>query len=221
MESFFVRSKALLTSVSKPLANYYNRTYQREVHYVPNGVDIDQNRNADAAEKLLKDHGVEGSFLFFAARRIMSTKGCHTFLKAMKKLNYRGPIVIAGQGSHTVAYMNLIKTLAKGMDVKFIGYVDDKATLMSLIERSKYFLFPSETEGLSLMLLEVASIGTTPLICSDIPENTQVFTDEEVLFFRNKDADDLAEKFSWAEKHPQGNEGEGSARSRMCYESVF
>ena len=48
------------------------------------------------------------------------------------------------------------------------------------------------------MLLEVASVGT-PVICSDIPENTAVFDEEEVLYFTNKDADDLAEKFVWAQ----------------------
>jgi len=47
------------------------------------------------------------------------------------------------------------------------------------------------------MLLEVASVGT-PLICSDIPENTEVFNHREVLFFKNKNVDDLAEKLIWA-----------------------
>ncbi len=53
------------------------------------------------------------------------------------------------------------------------------------------------------MLLEVGSTGKTPLICSDIPENTQVFSDEEVLFFKNKDAADLMQKLRWAEAHPE------------------
>ena len=201
MENFFVRSSAVLTSVSKPLAEYYYRTYGRKVHYVPNGVDIDKKRNPNAAETIIKEHGIGEDYLFFAARRIMSTKGCHTFLDAAKKLNYKGPIVIAGEESHTPEYMNTIRSLAEGLDVSFIGYVSDKPTLMSLIEKAKYFLFPSETEGLSLMLLEVASVGTTPLICSDIPENTEVFSDDEVLFFRNKDADHLAEKITWADQN--------------------
>lgn len=203
MESVFIRSSATLTSVSKPLADYYFQTYQREVLYLPNGVDLDPRRNDQAAETLLRAHGVEGDFLFFAARRIMSTKGCHTFLQAMKKINYQGPIVIAGQESHGAPYLQLIKSLAKGLNVKFIGFVGDRPTLMALVERARYFIFPSELEGLSLMLLEVGSTGITPLICSDIPQNTQVFSDREVLFFRNKDVDDLAEKFQWAENHPE------------------
>lgn len=202
MESVFMRSSAILTSVSKPLSDYYRQTYGRAVHYVPNGVEIDHTRNFEDADQILRKHGVKGEFLFFAARRIMSTKGCHTLLKAMKKLNYGGSIVIAGEDSHGSAYMTQIRSLAKGLNVKFIGFIGDKPTLMALIARAQFFMFPSEIEGLSLMLLEVASNGATPLICSDIPENTQVFTEQEVLYFQNKNADDLAEKFRWAENHP-------------------
>ncbi len=201
MEKSFVGSSALLTSVSKPLSEYYNRTYNRLVHYVPNGIEISNDRDFEAAERILNEYSVKGDFLLFAARRIMSTKGCHTFLEAMKKINYSGTIVIAGEASHAQAYMNKIKLLSKGLDVKYIGFVKGKATLLALVEKARFFIFPSETEGLSLMLLEVGSTGKTPLICSDIPENTQVFSDEHVLFFEDKNADDLAEKFLWAEQN--------------------
>ena len=202
MERIFVGSKAVLTSVSKPLADYYFKEYGRQVHYVPNGVEISYERNPSAAEAILQKYRVSGDYIFFAARRIMSTKGGHTLLAALKKLNYSGPIVIAGEESHAKSYMNKIRQLAKGLDVKFIGFVSDKPTLMSLIEKAKYFAFPSETEGLSLMLLEAGSLAKTPIIASDIPENTQVFDDEEVLFFKDKDADDLSEKIAWAESNP-------------------
>jgi glycosyltransferase involved in cell wall biosynthesis len=59
------------------------------------------------------------------------------------------------------------------------------------------FIFPSESEGMSIMLLEVASAGT-PLICSDIPENMEVFSYEEVTYFRNKDYKNLGERISFA-----------------------
>jgi glycosyltransferase involved in cell wall biosynthesis len=201
MEKVFVRSSAVLTAVSKTLSDHYAQTYQREVLYVPNGVEISNERNDAAAEDILEQHGVKGAFLFFAARRILKIKGLHTFLQAMKKINYQGTILIAGEEGHNPAYQKTIDQLSAGLDVRYIGFVNGMPTLMSLIERSKLFVFPSETEGLSLMLLEVGSTGQTPLLCSDIPQNTQVFGDEHVLYFRNKDVDDLAEKFLWAENH--------------------
>ena len=217
MEWFFIHSSALLTSVSKPLADYYYDRYRRDVHYVPNGVDIYDDRNFKEAKAILDKHGVKGEYIFFAARRIMSTKGCHTFLAGLKKINYQGTVVIAGQASHATAYMEKIKKLSEGLDVKFIGYVGKKDTLMALVEMAELFIFPSETEGLSLMLLEVGSTAQTPLICSDIPENTQVFSNDEVLFFRNKDSDDFAQKFQWAQKHPD----EMAERSKAARERVI
>ncbi|MBK8505586.1 MAG: glycosyltransferase family 4 protein [Saprospiraceae bacterium] len=198
MEKIFMKSPAELTSVSKPLAEYYEKQYHRSVHFIPNGVDIITERADDSVQEILQ--GIKRKeYFFFAARRIMSTKGLHTFLKAMQKINHQGPIIIAGQDSHAISYMKEIRNLTNGLMVTFIGYISDRPTLLTLIENAKFFVFPSETEGLSLMLLEAASAGMTPIICSDIPENLQVFTDEEVIYFRNKDAADLAEKITWAE----------------------
>jgi glycosyltransferase involved in cell wall biosynthesis len=42
-----------------------------------------------------------------------------------------------------------------------------------------------------------------PLVCSDIPENKQVFADEESLYFKTGDEADLAEKLNWVFSHPQ------------------
>lgn len=203
MEKMFVKSSAMLTSVSKPLADYYNKTYGSNVRYVPNGVELSDERDFDAAQAILDEFNVEGPYILFAARRIMSTKGCHTFLKAMQQVQYKGTIIIAGEAMHASAYMKEIERLSEGLNVKMVGFVKGIPKLMALIEKADLFIFPSEIEGLSIMLLEVGSTGVTPLICSDIPENTQVFTDEHILFFENKNVEDLAEKFEWAVAHPE------------------
>lgn len=205
MERIFMKSPAELTSVSQPLAQYYEKQYHRSVHYIPNGIDIITKREDETAREILQ--GIKyKEYFFFAARRIMSTKGLHTFLKAMQKAKNSSPIIIAGQESHAISYMKEIRLLTDGLTVKFIGYISDRPTLLTLIENAKFFVFPSETEGLSLMLLEAASAGKTPIICSDIPENLQVFNEEEVVYFRNKDAKDLADKILWAEENPKETE---------------
>ena len=132
----------------------------------------------------------------------MSTKGCHTFLKGLKLVGYKGTVLIAGDGSQVPTYTRELVALSEGLEVRFVGYIGSKETLLTLVEKAELFVFPSETEGLSLMLLEVATTGT-PLLCSDIPENTAVFTEEEVCYFRDKDHQDFAEKFSWILDHPE------------------
>ena len=203
MEWCFVHSPALLTAVSKPLSDYYFEKYGKIVHYVPNGVTITNERHDNKAKELLLKNGVaeDDKYILFAARRIMSTKGCHTFLEAMRQTRFEGKILIAGEESHATSYVEKIRKLSVDLEVAFLGYIDDKSILMALVEGAELFVFPSETEGLSLMLLEVGSTGLTPLICSDIPENTQVFNEDEVLYFNNRDANDLADKIQWASSH--------------------
>ncbi len=202
MEKRFIGSKAKLTSISRPLSDYYEEKYDRVVDYIPNGVDIQMNPNFDLADERLAKHGINGPFVFFAARRVMGTKGAHHMLKGLKQIGYQGHVVIAGDTTQLPQYTRQLQEMAKGMNVHFIGYVDNKSMLMALVQRAEVFVFPSETEGMSIMLLEVTNMGT-PIIASDIPENTAVFDDHELLFFRNQDADDFAAKFQWAQQHPK------------------
>jgi len=197
MEKIFIGSEVKLTSISKPLADYYENTYGKEVYFIPNGVDTQTELDELKAEKKLAEYNIEGPFIFFAARRIMATKGCHTMLKALVKLGYQGQIVIAGDMTQLPTYTRQLKELAKPLNVFFIGYIDSKSTLLALVEKAQMFMFPSETEGMSIMLLEVASVGT-PIVASDIPENTAVFDNEEITYFKNKNEFDLAKIVKWA-----------------------
>lgn len=202
MERVFMRSHAKLTVISEPLSEYYLEVYKREVQYIPNGVDIFIEPDLEAADKVLAEHQVSGPFVFFAARRVMGTKGPQHMLRALKQVNYQGQIVIAGDTTELPAFTKELEALSEGLQVKFLGLVTSKTTLMGLICRAKTFIFPSETEGMSIMLLEVGAMGT-PVIASDIPENTAVFNDQELLFFQNKNPQDLAEKFTWAEANSE------------------
>lgn len=216
MEAIFMNSNSILTSISKPLSDYYLERYGREVLFIPNGVDISIEPDTDGALEVLAKNNIEGDYIFFAARRIMGTKGCHTMLEGLKKINYQGNVVIAGDNTQLPSYTRQIEKLAQGLNVHFIGYVEGKSILLGLVKKAKMFIFPSETEGMSIMLLEVASMGT-PIIASDIPENTAVFTDHEMLYFKNKDANDLARKFEWA----MTNESEMQQRANTAKEKIY
>jgi glycosyltransferase involved in cell wall biosynthesis len=195
-ERIFVRSKARLTVISQPLSVTYKERYGRDVLFIPNGVEPLKDLSGSEAEKVLSTHGISKPYVSFGARRIMSTKGVHTMLKALGALNFEKDILIAGELNHTGNYLKELEVLGKGLKVHMTDYIGNKATLLDLIGQSEVFVFPSETEGMSIMLLEVALSGT-PIIASDIPENTAVFDDTEVTFFKDKDYVDLAEKLKW------------------------
>lgn len=197
MEEMFIRSKANLTSVSKTQVEYFEKEYKRKVLHIPNGIHRIEKITPEEADEILKKNEVEGEYLFFAARRLIPLKGCHTLIDALKKINYQGTLVIAADVEQLPVYTEQLRKTAEGLKVKFVGYVSELDVLNALILRSKFFVFPSELEAMSMMLLEVGSVGT-PIICSDIPQNTAVLENGEVLFFESKNVADLAAKMKWA-----------------------
>lgn len=203
-ERLFIKLPNASTCISEPLTEYYEQKYHRKVHFIPNGINVVDPKTYDdekAKTFLPKQASLDQEYILFSARRLMSTKGCHTMLEALQKINYSGQIFIAGELDHSNEYMQKIKGLSDGLNVHLLGFVNPLPALLALVDRAKLFVFPSETEGMSIMLLEVASVGM-PIIASDIPENKQVFNEKEVLYFKTKDADDLAQKIQFALNNP-------------------
>ncbi len=153
-----------------------------KVRYIPNGVVLSAN-NREKTE----------DYIMFAAGRIVPDKGCHTFLQALIDIKYEGKVLIVGDIDQMPAYKQSILELASRLkDVKFVGLITDKSKLFKYIMSARLFVYPSEIESMSMMLLEVASLET-PIICADIPENKDIFSDDEVTYFKNKDSQSLAE----------------------------
>jgi glycosyltransferase involved in cell wall biosynthesis len=205
VERIFIRSSTLCTCISKPLTEYYRQKYGRDVIFIPNGINpvMPEQFNFERARTFLPEGAsMEEPFILFSARRIMKTKGAHTMLEALSKIRYGGQVFIAGELTHNTDYLEALKGAAKSLRVFYLGFVNPLDTLLAFVSKAEIFIFPSETEGMSIMLLEVASAGK-PIIASNIPENTQVFSDREVLYFTTADPDDLACKITEAFDEPE------------------
>lgn len=200
-ENRFLNFKGVQTAISKPLCEFYKENHGVKVLFVPNGINLFEKGSDDSTITFATDKApLDNPFVLFAARRIMGTKGLHTMLKAYKKIDYQGNILIAGEMDNYPTYFKQIKQLSEGLNVYFLGFINSLPALLDLVGKCEYFVFPSEVEGMSIMLLEVASVGK-PILASNIPENTQIFDKEDVLYFENKDVNDLSEKILWAENN--------------------
>lgn len=191
---FFHWPADVLTSVSRPVVEEFQPHTKRKICYVPNGIimpDMDALPHID-----------ESSYVLFASGRIIKLKGCHVLLEALKKMKYRGRVIIIGNRTHNLAYTGEIEKLAEGLNVKFMDLITDKNLLMAYLKNAKVFVFPSFHEGMSNMLLEAGSMKV-PIICSDIPENQQVFDSDEVIFFEKGNSLDLANKLEWVFNNPE------------------
>lgn len=186
----FFRFSNHVISVSEPHIEIFKKFTKKRISYIPNGV------NLISLRKEPTDHNI-----LFAAGRIISLKGGHTLLEALNIIDYDKKVIFIGSLDHTPKYKEELLRLAIDRDVDFIGLIKEKMKLFEYVNNASIFVFPSFNEGLSNMLLEVASLKT-PLICSDIPENKAVFSDDEVLYFKTGDASDLASKILWAKENP-------------------
>jgi glycosyltransferase involved in cell wall biosynthesis len=195
----YIRYASCATSVSQPMAAYYQRKYGKFIHYLPNGVAESQVDEA-AAQTILEASGTEANqYILFAAGRIIPSKGCHLLLEAFRSLEDDLKLLIVGDTAQVHGYRQQLEKLADSR-VRFIPFIADKDILFGLIRAARLFVFPSMVEAMSMMLLEAASLGTS-MICSSIPENTAVLPDC-VLLFESGNASDLRIKLRWALDHP-------------------
>ena len=186
----------VIVSVSKPDKEFICNKYHREVKHIPNGIELNPDFRIILNNKKAKD------YLFFAAGRIYKIKGLHILLKAIKKINSHAKIKVAGDLNQMNEYKQEIESLSSGLNINFLGLIKEKPELMNIISNANLFIFPSTTEAMSMMLLEVVSMKT-PVIASDIPSNKAIFSDDEMLFFKNNDSDSLAEQLQYAINNPE------------------
>jgi glycosyltransferase involved in cell wall biosynthesis len=99
--------------------------------------------------------------------------------------------------------------------VRFVDIIKDKTLLLAYLKHARMFIFPSFHEGMSNMLLEAVSVKV-PVICSDIPENKQVFNEGEVFYFKAGDVNDLSKKIEFLLHH----ENKGREVARRGYQRL-
>ena len=96
--------------LSKGVQDYFKDTYGRETHFIPNGVNRPETREAGLiTEKfgLTKD-----SYILFLGR-LVPEKGIRYLVKAFKNVKTDKKLVIAGGSSDTDSFMMELKELAK------------------------------------------------------------------------------------------------------------
>lgn len=192
-EWFQARLSNHLTVVSRSLTAHYARLVSpKRISYIPNGITL---TTVAAAGPDLRD------YILFAAGRIIPTKGLHFLLSALNECGYKGKVIVLGDHTQREGYSKELFELARGLDIEWRGLIKDKELLNAYIANASLFVFPSTYEAMSMMLLEVAALKT-PVVCSDIIQNTDIFGPDMMLFFTSASSADLAAKLAWALEHP-------------------
>ena len=183
--------------LSDNVKEYFLKTYNRKVTYIPNGI----NRPGQQGQTVIREkYGLQkdGYFLFLA--RIVPEKGLHYLIEAFSGLQTDKKLVIAGGSSQAYGYMEKIHKMAAQDDRILMTDFVQGQVLEELYANAYAFVLPSDVEGMALTLLEAMSYGDCCLV-SDIRENTEVVEDK-ALTFKRGDVKDLRRQLVWLLEHP-------------------
>ena len=140
--------------LSRNVQQYFADTYNRQVTYIPNGINRPQHR---AAELITEKYGLTEGGYFLSLGRIVPEKGVHYLIEAFSKLNTDKKLVIAGGNSHAVEYMEQIHHMA-AQDERIIMTDFVQGQMLEELYSNAYgFVLPSDVEGMALTLLEAMS----------------------------------------------------------------
>ena len=157
--------------LSKGVQKYFLETYGRETHFIPNGVNRPEVREA----KLITDHfGLEKDSYILFLGRLVPEKGIRYLVEAFKNVKTDKKLVIAGGSSDTDSFMEELKELAKGDDrILFTGFVQgamlDELYSKEDLKNGKLVLFggtPCQALGLkSFLNNEYENLIVVDVIC--------------------------------------------------------
>jgi glycosyltransferase involved in cell wall biosynthesis len=181
-EYLAIHASSCVVSVARQHQEHLQTEYGKNIYYVPNGVNIGQKIVPHAILNL----GLLPDNYILYVGRLSPEKGCHFLLNAFKHLKTKQHLVIAGDAPHNQDYIRSLKDNADDR-VLFLGHVSSDL-LYELYSNASIYVLPSESEGLSISLLEAMSYGCC-VVTSDIKENLDVILDCGLFFeFGNVDA---------------------------------
>jgi glycosyltransferase involved in cell wall biosynthesis len=182
--------------VTKIMQKYVLEKYSRDASIIPNGAKIKKIRKPNE----IKKWGLDKGNYIASISRLVGHKGIHYLIEAYKKINTTKKLVIVGDGSYTDDYIEELYSLAmENKNIIFTG--NQTGTILEELYSNAYiFVQPSESEGMSLALLEAMSYKKAVLV-SDISENMEA-VGKAGLTFACKNVRDLQLKLEYLIKRP-------------------
>lgn len=176
---------AVLTKIA---LEYYERFLPKDkliVAYNTRMVNIDDKLSLE--EKKVFFNFKENDFCLGVNAMLSPIKGIDLVIQAMTLME-NAKLWIVGDGKSMSYLQNLADECGVRSKVHFAGY---KNNAFRYLEYYDIFLMPSHSEGFGLTLLEAACYKV-PTVCSDIPVFRELFTHNEVSFFKLGNVESLA-----------------------------
>ncbi|MCE7859823.1 MAG: glycosyltransferase [Chloroflexi bacterium CFX2] len=180
---------------------------------IPWGVDLDHFRMKKAEGKLDQE-----GFVLFCNRAWEPRYGVDVLARAFVEVARRREdirLILLGGGSQGANIRKILQSGGVEEYVTFGGQIS-QTELPRWYHMADLYISPSHVDGSSVSLMEALACGL-PCLVSDIPANKEwVVEDENGWFFRDGDADHLAEKILAAMNQREKLPGIGEAARRSA-----
>jgi len=215
-EKVFVRECDYLTTVAKSVLQIIPESKIHKTEYIPNGIEINIGTSDKEVFEYEKFNLEKNGYVLFACGRLDSTKGLHHLIKAFNKNNYGIKLFAIGGTNHDRSYEKYIQSISEtNPHIILHRGLFPKEQLYEVIRNCRVFVFPSEYEAMSMMLLEVISCRKL-VVCSSIAENVEVTGADYPYLFSLDNDNDLSLKLERAL-----NEKNTEKFTRSLYESCI
>ena len=206
-----------VVAVSRSLADLAKTQYGSVAVVIPNGAEVSYSSASDR----ITEWGLEEKKYILSLGRLIKHKGVHYLIEAFKKLEDSGKLAegfklaIVGDGFHTDDYVEYLHRISEGRkSIVFTG-AQSGETINQIFSHAYLFVQPSESEGLSIALLEAMGYGLAPLV-SDIKENIEPVGDCG-FSFKSKDAEDLRFKLEYLIGNPEKTAAIGACAEKRAH----
>ena len=188
-EKMACHSADAIIAIAKDIAPYIKENYGREAIYISNATG---HKDYIPAKLVSQNWDLERDSYILSVSRLVRHKGIHTLIKAYQGLETDKKLVIVGDSAYTDDYVKELKELAADdARIIFTGAQSGQA-LAELYANASLFVQPSDSEGLSIALLEAMSYSL-PCLVSDISANLEA-VGQAGMSFIGGDSKDLKRK---------------------------
>jgi len=151
----------------KEMIHKYCFVEEKNIHVIPNGIDVSKIIIKNRENDILKKHGLKRDRYLLFMGRLDPIKGIEYLIYAFKNINLKHrelKLVIAGSGF----YENFLKSIAKHTEgIIFLGHVSREEDKQSLYRNCMAVVLPSLYEALPMVVLEAMAFAK-PIIASRI-----------------------------------------------------
>ncbi len=199
------------------LSNHMNEYYTKKLNnggitVIPNGRSISESEDIPHNDiELFENICLNNKKILGVVCAITKRKGIDQIIPLLSK-NPNWHLIIIGEGKEKESLIKL-KNLRNLENISFLGYRSSGHRYFKYFD---VFLMLSRSEGFPLSLIEASAMGC-PAVCSDLPQFTYEFTEDEVSFFILENKESLEK----AIKHTLENRDKYSKRFRTKFLNNF